>query len=128
MRLASAAASCALVGLLVGLLTALSTGSLGDVRLLHVGPDPVFVGMLAFGLTAIGAVPTALALRTVTPPEVPEPRDKYYRAEPDSTPESPAESAEQSGAEPTVEAAGAGIPADVQASALSDQESEQING
>ncbi len=111
LRLATATASCAVVGIIVGFLTSLSAGSLGDVRLLNVGPDAVFVGLLAFGLTAIGAVPTALALRTVPQAEVVQPRDKYYNAEPE--PAQPAEFAPVS---------------DVEASAVQDQESEQIHG
>ena len=150
MRLASATAACVLVGVVVGLLTSLSTGSLGDVRLLSVGPDPVFVGLLAFGLTAIGAVPTALALRTATPAEIQEPRDKYYNVkpmagpmqmddpprsapgdEPFTAPDTPPEQApevEPTGVEQPVEPTGVEDAVDVEASAAHDHESEQING
>ena len=62
-RLGLAVAAGALIGLALGLLSWLTCGSLGDVRLAQIGPDPVLVGLLAFALTAIGAVPTALALR-----------------------------------------------------------------
>ncbi|MDD2857068.1 MAG: DUF6350 family protein [Candidatus Nanopelagicales bacterium] len=62
-RLGYATAATVLTGLGVGLLACLSFGSLGDVRLQAIGPDPVLVALLAFGLTAIGAIPTALALR-----------------------------------------------------------------
>lgn len=82
MRLATATAASTLTGIGLGLLATLSAGSLGDVRLLSVGPDPISVGLLAFGLIAIGAVPTALALRALPPAEVEQPRDKYYNAEP----------------------------------------------
>lgn len=150
MRLASATAACAITGIAIGLLTWLSAGSLGDVRLLSIGPDAVFVGMLAFGLTAIGAVPTALALRTVQP-ETPqpqdeeqtphEPRDKYYNAEPEPEaeqeaepepipdfPEEEQEPQEPTGVEQPVEATGVANPEGVEASATPDPESEQVHG
>ncbi|MDP2287929.1 MAG: DUF6350 family protein [Actinomycetota bacterium] len=137
MRLASATAACAATGITIGALTALSTGSLGDVRLLSVGPDPVFVGLLAFGLTALGAVPTALALRTVPPPEVEVPKDKYYNAEQTAEPTTAPTAPTAPTADPVEEivevelpqeATGVENPTDVEASATSDQESEQING
>ncbi|MDO8732947.1 MAG: DUF6350 family protein [Actinomycetota bacterium] len=128
MRLASATAACVVVGVVIGLLTSLSAGSLGDVRLLSIGPDPVFVGLLAFGLTAIGAVPTALALRTVPPPEVEQPRDKYYNAEPTPTGDDAMPDAQPQAKSPSAETAGAKSVQDVEASAAPDHESEQING
>ncbi len=62
-RLGLAVATTALIAIALGLLAWLTCGSLGDVKLAQIGPDPVLVGLLAFALTAIGAVPTALALR-----------------------------------------------------------------
>jgi len=65
-RLGLAVAATVLTAIGMGLLSWLTSGSLGDVRLAKIGPDPVLVGLLAFALTAIGAVPTALALRIDT--------------------------------------------------------------
>ena len=62
-RLGLAVAAAALIAIGLGLLSWLTCGSLGDVRLAQIGPDPVLVGLLAFALIAIGAVPTSLALR-----------------------------------------------------------------
>lgn len=89
LRLATATAASIVTGVVIGLLSSLAQGSLGDVRLLNVGPDAVSVGLLAFGLTAIGAIPTALALRTAKPTDAEtelgeqreQPRDKYYNVD-----------------------------------------------
>ena len=65
-RLGLAVAATVLIAIAMGLLSWLTSGSLGDVRLAKIGPDPILVGLLAFALTAIGAIPTALALRIDT--------------------------------------------------------------
>lgn len=133
MRLATAMAASVLAGAVVGLLAMLSAGSLGDVRLLSIGPDPISVGLLAFGLLAIGAVPTALALRTVPPPEVEQPRDKYYTAEPDSAVEEPAPAVDDGVDEGAAEnerlqASECDNSPSMEASAIPDPESEQVHG
>ncbi|CAB4907935.1 MAG: hypothetical protein F2806_07075 [Actinobacteria bacterium] len=69
-RLGIATAATLLVALALGLMSALASGSLGDIRLATLGPDPILVGLLAFALTSIGAIPTALALRMATAQEV----------------------------------------------------------
>lgn len=57
---AGVAALAALVaGVLLAAVAALSAGSLGDLRLAHVGPSPVAVGLLAALAVALGAVPLA---------------------------------------------------------------------
>jgi len=98
-RLGYATAAAVLTGLGIGLITCLSFGSLGDVRLVAIGPDPVFVGLLAFGLTAIGAIPTALALRAETA------KTEEPMTEPEPAPETQPEPAPQTepAAEPPVE-------------------------
>jgi len=68
-RLGIATAVTVVVGLALGLVSALASGSLGDIRLAAIGPDPILVGLLAFALTSIGAIPTALALRMTTAQE-----------------------------------------------------------
>ena len=68
-RLGIATAVTVLVGFALGLASALSSGSLGNIRLAAIGPDPILVGLLAFALLSIGAIPTALALRMATEEE-----------------------------------------------------------
>lgn len=68
-RLGIATAATLLVGIALGLVSCLARGSLGDIRLASIGPDPILVGLLAFALTSIGAIPTALALRVATDEE-----------------------------------------------------------
>lgn len=68
-RLALALGAAAVVGALLFVLAFLTDGALGDVRLAHLGPSPTTVGVLAFVLATIGAVPSALVGR---PPEKPQ--------------------------------------------------------
>lgn len=80
-RLGLATAATVLVGCALGVVSLLASGSLGNIRLATLGPDPILVGLLAFALLSIGAIPTALALRMATVEEavaessVEEPRD-----------------------------------------------------
>ena len=68
-RLGLATAVTVLIGLALGLVSALASGSLGNIRLATIGPDPILVGLLAFALLSIGAIPTAIALRRATEEE-----------------------------------------------------------
>lgn len=60
-RLACAAVSAAVAGVVLAVLAWVSSGSLGTQNLAQLGPDPSVVGMLAAVLVAVGALPTALA-------------------------------------------------------------------
>ncbi len=59
-RLAMAVGAAAVSGLVMALLAYLASGSLGDVRLASVGPPALTVGILAFVLVTLGAVPSAV--------------------------------------------------------------------
>ncbi|HEY5137406.1 MAG TPA: DUF6350 family protein [Candidatus Nanopelagicales bacterium] len=56
----------ALLGVVTVVLAALSRGSLGDGRLVGLGPAPLVTGIVAFGLVAAGAVLCTLVVR-ITP-------------------------------------------------------------
>ncbi len=60
-RLALALGAAAVAGTVLGLLALLASGSLGDLRLAWVGPSATTVGVLAFVLMTLGAVPGAVA-------------------------------------------------------------------
>jgi hypothetical protein len=60
-RLVLAVASAAVSGLLLMVVSYLGDGALGDVRLTQLGPSPSTVGVLAFVLVLLGAVPSAVA-------------------------------------------------------------------
>jgi hypothetical protein len=65
-RLAMAAGSAAVAGVLLAIAAQLASGSLGDLRLAHVGPSALTVGVLAAVLVALGAAPSAVV---PAPPE-----------------------------------------------------------
>ena len=67
-RLAMAIGAAAVSGLVLALLAFLASGSLGDVRLANLGPPALIVGVLAFVLVTLGAVPSAVI---VAPPAKP---------------------------------------------------------
>jgi hypothetical protein len=67
-RLAMAAGAAAVSGVIMAIAAHLASGSLGDLRLAHVGPAPLTVGVLAAVLVALGAVPSAIV---PSPPERP---------------------------------------------------------
>jgi hypothetical protein len=69
-RLAMAAGAAAVSGLVVTLLAALGAGSLGDLRLAHVGAVPVAAGILAAVLVVLGAVPSAIVARPPARPRL----------------------------------------------------------
>jgi hypothetical protein len=69
-RLALALGAAAVTGLLMFVVAYLADGALGDVRLVHLGPSPATVGVLAFVLVVIGAVPSALVGRSPAKPQL----------------------------------------------------------
>lgn len=68
-RLALAAGSAAVAGLLLAVGAFLASGSLGDLRLVHLGPVPLTVGVLGAVLVVLGAAPSAVI---PTPPDRPQ--------------------------------------------------------
>lgn len=78
-RAGLAAAAAAVAGVVLAALALLSTGSMGDLRLAHLGPAPVAVGVLATILLGAGAAPVAVlrpapsraGLRVADPPTAP---------------------------------------------------------
>ncbi len=67
-RVAIALLAATITGLAVATMAALSSGGLGDLRLAHLGPSPLAVGVLAMLAVALGAMPTAAI---PAPPERP---------------------------------------------------------
>ena len=65
-EVAAVLGGAALLGVATALLAALSHGSLGDGRLVGLGPAPLVTGAAAFGLVAAGAVLWTLVVR-ITP-------------------------------------------------------------
>ncbi len=63
-RVAMAAGAAGVAGAVLAGLALLSSGSLGDLRLAHLGPSPGAVGLLAALLVGLGAIPVA-GLRAV---------------------------------------------------------------
>jgi hypothetical protein len=59
-RLALALGAAAVTALIMLAVAYLADGSLGDVRLAHLGPSPTTVAVLAFALVTLGAVPSAV--------------------------------------------------------------------
>jgi hypothetical protein len=59
-RLALAAGSAVVAGGVLGLGALLASGSLGDQRLAHLGPDALTVAILGAVLTVLGAAPSAI--------------------------------------------------------------------
>lgn len=60
LRAGLAICAAAVAGLLMALAAFVTAGPLGDQRLVYLGAVPVTVGVLAFGLVLLGAVPAAL--------------------------------------------------------------------
>jgi hypothetical protein len=69
-RLAIAVGAAVVSGLLMLVLAYLAGGAMGDIRLAHLGPSPATIGVLAFVLVTIGAVPSALVGRAPAKPEL----------------------------------------------------------
>ena len=68
LRLALAVGAAAVSALVMLLLAALASGSLGDLRLAHVGPSPTTVAVLTGLLVLLGAVPSAVAVPSTDRP------------------------------------------------------------
>lgn len=64
MRLALAVGAAAVSGITIAALCFLASGSLGDTRLASLGPPAATVGVLAFVLVTLGAVPSAVVGRS----------------------------------------------------------------
>ena len=64
------------------LVSFLASGALGDVRLSHVGPAPVAVGVLSGLLIMLGAVPSAVAVASPERPSL-----LVAKIEPDGLPD-----------------------------------------
>lgn len=63
MRMAAAVGASLLGALVIAILARMSYGSLGDVRLVHLGPSSQLVALLTLITLLIGSVPSALAFR-----------------------------------------------------------------
>jgi len=59
-RLAAAGVGCAVVAVILAAVSTAASGSLGSVRLTHVGPHPLIVAGLGLVLALVGAVPMAI--------------------------------------------------------------------
>jgi hypothetical protein len=59
-RLVMALGAAAVAGVLLAAAAFLAAGSLGDLRLAHIGPSPLTLGVLAAVLVVLGAVPSAV--------------------------------------------------------------------
>jgi hypothetical protein len=68
-RLALALGASAVTAVVMLVVTWLADGSLGDVRLAHLGPQAATVGVLTFVLVTLGAVPSAVV---ASPPARPQ--------------------------------------------------------
>ena len=69
-RLAMAASTAVLAGVLLAAVAWLSSGSLGASALTGLGPDPVILGVLGAVLVVLGAIPTAVAPRPPARPSL----------------------------------------------------------
>ncbi len=82
-RLAMAAGSAAIAGCVLAAGAFLASGALGDVRLAHLGPVPLTVGVLGAVLVVLGAAPSAVipsppdrpSLAVADPPHAPAATD-----------------------------------------------------
>ncbi len=59
-RLAMAVGAAVVAGLILAVAAFLAAGSLGDLRLAHIGPSPLTLGVLAAVLVVLGAAPSAV--------------------------------------------------------------------
>lgn len=62
LRLAMAIGAATVTGATLAGLAFLASGSLGDLRLVNLGPPAITVGVLAFALVTLGAVPSAVVV------------------------------------------------------------------
>jgi hypothetical protein len=69
-RLGMSAGAAVVTGLCVALVSTLGAGSLGDLRLAHIGSVPLAAGILAAVLVVLGAVPSAIVARPPARPKL----------------------------------------------------------
>jgi len=104
LRLALAVGAAAVAGALMALAAWLASGALGTDRLVHLGPTPGTVGVLAAVLVVVGAVPSAVAAAQSGKPPLRVARTRLGRRRP--TVAAPAS------APPDVDPAGGGLVSD----------------